>query len=757
MPSFKQFFTSQLIVVKRLFLVFFLLSANSFGADAPTAEKTAAAARAALPPIIDGQLDEAAWADAAIIEDLHQVKPEEYDQPSERTQVLLMYDADYLYVGVRAFDSEPDKITAKVLRQGGSLRDDDRVKILLSPFNDNRSGYSFLVNSNGVRIEGIYKGNDFDGNWNGIWIAESSLTDYGWAAEVAIPFKTLSFVSDEDWGFNFSREVVRKQEEMGWDSRNRNINPSVVGTLTGLTGLSQGVGLDVVPALSVTNNRNYGTGKDTSDFEPSLDVFYRLTPSLNASLTLNTDFSATEVDNRQVNLTRFNLFFPEKRDFFLRESDIFEFGGIGGDDKPGITSRADRESGRPYFSRRIGLGSNGQPVDLDVGAKISGRIGRWNIGTQVIHQADYEGFDSCQDDFVNIEATDIFVGRVSANIFEESTAGFIVTDGDPRSNCDSTLAGFDFLYRNSRLSNNRQLSANIWYQQSDTEGKSGNDTAFGIGIESPNQTGWRGGAAMKEIQQNFFPAVGFISRAGIQQFSADAGYTWRPNGERIRSISSSIDAQRIDLIDGGLQSQAVFLKAFEVRNNGNDRIALGYKMEKENLLEPFEISDGVFIPAGEYSFDSTEITFESSKHRPFNIGLEYEFGEFFDGDIKSIESEFGWRPSKHFQASIAYTVADVDLPGDSFTTRLASASFDIVFSNTVSWVNLIQYDNVSESIGLNSRLHWVPQAGRNVFLVLNHNYRRCVDEVGVIDCMNDTSFHSTTTDLTLKADYTFRF
>lgn len=725
-------------VFKYFLFLSFLAPASALGAADANTEKTTIAVHTNAPPNIDGVLDDAVWADANLLDDFHEIQPHEYSEASEKTEVRILFDSEALYIGVRAFDAEPEKITAKVLRQSFNLRSEDRIKLILSPFNDKRSGFAFFINPNGVRVEGIYKETDIDGNWNGIWQAESTIDSDGWSMELAIPFKSLSFVEGQDWGFNISRAVARRQEEMGWVSRNRQTNASIVGTLTGLSGLSQGVGLDIVPSVSATNHRDFDAGDSESNFEPSLDLFYRITPSLNTSLTINTDFSATEVDNRQVNLTRFNLFFPEKRDFFLRESDIFEFGGINSDDRNETFSRADSENGRPYFSRRIGLSSTGQPVDLDVGAKISGRIGRWNVGAQVLRQAEFE----------SVDATDILVSRISANVFEESTAGFIITDGDPRTNLDNTLIGFDFLYRNTRLANGKNLNANVWYQQTDTEGLDGDDAAYGFEISSPNQTGWKGGAAFKEIQQNFNPAVGFISRPGIRQYSGDVGYTYRPNDKWYRSLQAGIDAQRIDLLDGDLQSQAILVTPVEIRNNSNDQLEIGYRMDKENLLAPFEISDGVIIPAGDYAFDSSTIEIEASPHRVANFKLEYTFGEFFDGDIDTIESEFGWRPSKHFRTSIAYVVSDVELPQGDFTRRLARASFDIVFSNTLSWVNLVQYDNVSDSIGLNSRLHWVPQAGRNVFLVLNHSYQ---------ERLSDMDFHSVSTDLTLKADYTFRF
>jgi len=715
-----------------------LLSAAVFAADEAVLTKSTSIDRVDTPPVIDGVLDDAAWATAAVVSDLHQLKPVEYAEPTERTEFLLLYDDDALYVGVRAFDSSPDEIVARVLRQGEGLRGEDRVRVLVSPFNDKRSGYTFLVNANSVRFEGIYKDGNFERDWTGIWQAESGVNDEGWVAEIRLPFKTLSFNSDSDWAVNFSRDVARLQEESAWVSRNQTVNPAIAGTLTGMTGLSQGVGLDIVPAASMTGTRHHDDGTDETNLEPSLDVFYKLTSGLNASLTINTDFSATEVDNRQVNLTRFSLFFPEKRAFFQRESDIFEFGGIGGDGRDNALSRADRENARPYFSRRIGLSSTGQPVDLEVGAKLSGRAGRWNIGVQAIRQAEFE----------DVDATDILVARVAANVLEESSVGFIVTNGDPRSNLSNTVIGLDYLYRNSRLPEGRELDASMWYQQSSTTGVDDDDAAFGLNISSPNNTGWRGGVGFKEVQENFNPALGFVSRTGIRQYLADAGYTYRRNGEYIRTISAGVESQRIDFIDGGLQSQTISLEAIEIENNSADKISIKYRSDKERLTEPFEIADGIIIPAGSYSHGATDLHVETGDQRPLKLEFNFLDGDFFDGSIRSIGTKIDWTPSRHFSAEISYNVDDVDLPQGSFTAKLVSTRLDFVFSNTLSWVNLVQYDNVSETIGINSRLHWVPQAGRNVYLVLNHNYA---------ERLSDGRFHSTITDITIKADYTFRF
>lgn len=725
-------------LIRLLLVLALVVSLPVNAADVEFVEKTTGITRAATAPILDGVLNEAEWDSAVVVSDIHQMKPVEYAAPTEATEFLLLYTESALYIGVRAYDSQPDEIRAKVLRQGGILRSDDRIRIVLDPFNDKRSGYGFIINPNGVRLDGIFKDTNFDLDWDGIWDGRSQITTDGWTSEILIPFKTLSFSDSGAWGLNMQRVIPRLNEEVAWSSRNQSIDPAVAGTLVGMRDISQGIGLDIVPSVSAMAHRDYDAESTESDAEPSLDLYYKLTTGMNASLTLNTDFSATEVDSRQVNLTRFGLFFPEKRSFFLRESDIFEFGGIGGNVRDSTFFRSDSENGRPFFSRRIGLSSTGQPVDIDYGGKVSGRIGNWNLGAMAIRQ----------DEFEAVDPATIVVGRATVNVLEESNLGVIFTDGDPRSNLDNSLIGIDYQYRNSRLSDGRRLDASFWYQQSDTEGIDGDDAAWGLEVASPNSIGWRGGFGAREIQQGFMPAVGFISRANVHQYSAEVGYTTQKNGSLVRTYYNGIDAQRFDVIDGELESQRILFRLLEIATDSDDKINFRYEDQRENLVEPFEISEGVIIPVGDYSFGAAILELATSQNRVFDVGLNYSDGDFFDGSIQSWGGSIGWRPTKHFGLSASYSLDDVELPQGNFTTRLASAEIDIVFTNTISWVNLVQYDNVSDSIGINSRVHWVPQAGRNFYFVVNHNYRERV---------SDQSFHSISTDVTLKFDYTFRF
>ncbi|MGE4657736.1 MAG: DUF5916 domain-containing protein, partial [Gammaproteobacteria bacterium] len=476
--------------------------------------------RTETPPVIDGVLDDDAWSRAAVIADFLQSKPIEGAEPTERTEIYLLYDDDALYIGGRFWDSEPQRIAAGTLRhRWNRLGDDDRIAVVLSPYNDQRSGYKFETNANGVKHEAIYQ--NVSQNlpaWDTIWDAASSISEEGWVAEMAIPFKSISFDPNKDaWGINFARAIRRKNEEITWVSRNRTYNPSITGQATGFHGLDQGVGLDIVPSISIKKRQNFSLSNNTSDTAPSLNLFYKITPSLNSALTLNTDFSSTEVDSRQVNLTRFNLFFPEKRAFFLQDTDIFEFGRIGGKtyDANVATSQSNRENARPFFSRRLGLSSNGQPVDISAGGKLSGRIGRWSLGSLAIRQAAFE----------DVDANSVFVGRASASILDESAIGIIITDGNPNSNLDNSLVGLDFRYLNTHLSRGRTLEADAWFQQSSTEGLNGDDRAFGVGIQMPNKSGLRGSLALKEIERNFYPALGYVNRKNISDQNADLGYT----------------------------------------------------------------------------------------------------------------------------------------------------------------------------------------------------------------------------------------
>jgi hypothetical protein len=708
------------------------------------ATKVVRAARVDSPPVIDGRLDEAVWAQAEVITDFHQIRPGDGTEPSERTEVYLIYGDDALYIGARMFDSEPDRIAAPTVRQGQGLGRDDRLVVILDPFNTRRGGYRFETNINGVRHDALYDNPDsFNSNWTVIWDTAAAVFDKGWTSELEIPFKTLPFdPANDTWGFNFGRSIRRRGEEMVWVSRNRSYNPGISGLATGFSGLSQGRGLDVVPSISINQRKAFTPSSTNGNLEPSLDVFYRVTPSLNASVTVNTDFSATEVDDRQVNLTRFNLFFPEKRDFFLNDADLFEFGRISAAGNA-ATSASSENNGRPFFSRRLGLSTSGTPVDLQYGGKVGGRVGRWNIGALAVRQ---DGLNAADP------AHAAFVARVSANVLEESSVGMIVTAGDPNSTRDNALVGLDFRYLNTHFPGGRVLQADAWFQQTDTEGLDGDDSAFGLAMRLPNNTGWRGGVTVKALERNFAPALGFISRSDVRDTVMDAGYTLFPRNRFLQTMFVGVDAQRVDYLDGGLQSEVILGRLLELRNNTGEALNAHYSATREVITEPFTIyrdnARQVVVPPGSYSFGETVLNASTGGQRKLSGGATWRRGDFLAGSRTNLTGNFAWRPSNLFALGMNYDWNDIDLPQGDFITRLTRLTMDVNFSSTVYWVSLVQYDNVSEVIGVNTRLNWIPKAGQEGLIVFNHSLQ---------DRDRDDVFRSDLLDVSVKLSYTFRF
>jgi hypothetical protein len=705
------------------------------------AQKSVRAVRVDTAPVMDGVLDDAVWQQAIPITDFHQTRPGDGVDPSETTEVYIVYTEDALYIGARMGDSNPELIASPTIRHGQGLGPDDRLVVILDPFNTRRTGYRFETNLNAVRHEALYTTvSSFQADWVTIWDTQTSRDENGWNAEIEIPFKSLPFdPTTTEWGFNFGRGIRRRGEEMAWVSYNRGYNASILGTMTGMQGMNQGVGLDIVPSFSVTSQKRHALNVTDYNEQPSLDAFYRLTPSMNAALTINTDFSATEVDNRQVNLTRFNLFFPEKRDFFLNDSDLFQFGNIS---NGGGMSAAARENARPYFSRKIGLGPGGAPVDVEYGGRISGRVGRFNLGTLAIRQGEFGAID----------AQTLFVARASANVLAESNVGFIVTDGDPASNRRNTVAGLDFRYLNTRLRSGRQVEGDAWFQQSDTPGLDGDDAAFGFGLRSPNNTGWRGGAGYKEVQKNFNPAMGFVSRTNIEHYFADTGYTHFVGSGPIQTIFSGIEAERIEEIGGGLQSQTLSLNLIDVSLNSRDGGWLQLQRNREVVDAPFTLYSEpgrvVAMQPGDYEFDEVTLGLNTANQRRYSGGLRLTTGEFYDGDRNNVNVSFQWNHSRYFLLNMNYDWNDIKLPQGDFTTRLVSVNAQVAFSSQLFWVSLVQYDNVSEELGLNTRLQWIPKAGQEGFIVLNYNLQ---------DKDKDNTFKSQAMDVSIKVKYTLRY
>jgi len=683
-----------------------LASLWAFGGSAVSAQPLRPALEMRLttqPPVLDGKLDDGCWQDAPVLTNFTQVLPVEGAPPTERTEVRFLYTANYLYLGVRCFDTEPGKIIAKQMERDNLFESDDRVKIAFDTFFRQRDGYFFAVNPAGARTDGLIENfSDQSRLWDALWEARARIDDAGWTVEIAIPFKSLSFDPHRDtWGCNIERVIRRKQEIVRWTALSRSKSMSSLadfGELRGLQGMKQGLGLEARPFLSVKYKEDAVNHRTEWKFKPGGDLTYYLTPSLKANATFNTDFAEAEVDERVVNLSRFPLFFPEKRDFFLQDSSLFRFGGM-------------EESPLPYYSRRIGLGAAGQPVDLIAGGRLTGRIGNTSVALLDVQQDSYPG----------VPSKNLFVGRVSTRVLEESNAGLILTHGDPTSSGDNTLGGFDFNYLNNRLPDGKQLVGHAWIMGTASDRVSGNGLAFGGDLDYPNEPldvhvfFWQTGA-------KFDPALGFVERTGVREYLASVFYLWRPNTAWLRSVSLGARPYFTTDLNSRLVGEDHDVPVLTFRTPADDRLTLAYTFYRDVPDEPFEIHPGLVIPAGDYPYGQFKPSFQTSVARPVSVGLRLRVGDFYTGTQRAYGALLDWRPSRHLTTGLAFDLREIRLAEGSFDVRLASFRLNIAFTPDLTWSTVVQYDNQSNDAGLNSRIRWTYRPGSDVFFVVNQGW-----------------------------------
>lgn len=467
---------------------------------------------------IDGLLEEAVWATADSIADLTQTEPVEGGTPTGRTVVKVLANGGDVVIGIRADDPEPDRIVSYAMARDASLSSEDHVKLVLDTFMDGRSGYIFAINPGGARYDALVanRGEGENSDWDAIWEAATARTPQGWSAEIRIPIRSLIFKEGLDaWGFNIERRIQRLQETSRWANPLRDFrvgHTSRTGLLTGLPRFSLGLGLSVRPALTGGLERpDPGVGTDASA-DASLDVTQRIGSNVLASLTVNTDFAQTEVDTRRTNLTRFPLFFPEKRTFFLEGAETFVFGlGLGSDLLP-------------FHSRRIGL-LQGQQVPIVLGAKVNGQLGPTTIGALAVRTGDLDTL---------APAATMAVVRVRQNVLSESSVGVIATAGDPEGGGDSYTAGADFTYQTSRFRGNKNFLVGVWGLVTTRGNLTGDRTATGIEIDYPNDL-WDVSLTYRRVGESFQPSLGFVPRPGVHV--ASLGANWQPRPGRVGPLN----------------------------------------------------------------------------------------------------------------------------------------------------------------------------------------------------------------------------
>ena len=706
-----------------------VLPAGAANAEA-VAHRRVAAVRVDASPRIDGRLDDPAWEQAARLGSLRQVEPHENADPTEPTDARILQDGRFLYVGVRCFDREPAKVVANELQRDRKLNGDDRISIVLDTFGDQRTAFLFEVNPNGVKRDALIEQNQIViAEWNGIWYAKARRDDQGWTAEIAIPFSTLSFdPSRTTWGLNLERNIRRRDEVLRWATpfQNRDFEDvSGAGVLEGMSGLERGLGLEVRPVLAVRHEDDEVDDDRSTLIEPGLDVFYRATPSLTGSLTVNPDFSDAQADPRRVNLTRFDLFFEETRDFFLEDAGVFEFADL-------------EENGRPFFSRRIGLDAEDEPVPLRVAAKLAGRQGPLRVGL----------LDAQVASSGEIENKNLAVARLAVDVLEQSSLGMILTRGDPLSNHENHLVGIDFRYRNNEVFGDQVVTGDAWVQksfQSGMEVEGSQEWAVGGLLRYPNDR-IEAELGFAEFGRDFNPGLGFVNRRGIRDYRAELHYRTRPD-RFVRTADAGFHFTFVTDLSNEIDSAILRFDLFELKNDPGDELAFKTLLQRERLVEPFEIEDGVVIPTGSYDFDRYRISLETSPSRPVALGLEIEWGDFFTGRRLSILPKLELRPSRHVFVLLEYEEEQVRLPEGDFDARVGRIQLDLRFNADLFWTTLTQYDNLSKRLGVQSRLRWIVAPERELHFIVEHG----------MDHRDGRPLHTTLNRMTAKVQWSFRF
>jgi hypothetical protein len=372
---------------------------------------------------------------------------------------------------------------------------------------------------------------------------------------------------------------------------------------------------------------------------------------------------------------------------------------------------------------------------------MTGRVGQWNVGALAVQQGDSPGLDG----------QSVFVGRANVNVLSESSVGGIFTYGDPNSLTDNHLAGMDFRYQNTRFSDRYTLRGNAYYQQTDTEGRTGDDTAYGVRLNLDTQgNGPAGSFGYSYLGEDFNPALGFANQRGIETFSLQGRFRrfFRDHPVlRVYNMFGRFDQDR-DLATGKLVSETLFTRFINLNTHRGDQIGLGVSRSREGLFQDFAIRPDVIIPAGKYSFLNLNGQIEFSNQRNFAPRIGFNMGEYYDGDRRQYDVGLEWRPNEHFFLDFSYNYQDIQLPYGDFIVRLVSANANYAFNSKWSWVNLVQYDNFSSTLGINSRLRWNPQAGEDLYIVVNYNF----DSEGTF-----TQLSREKSEIALKYTKTFRF
>jgi hypothetical protein len=684
-------------------------------------EKRLSAVRAIGAITLDGALDEQAWSEAPIANGFIQNDPREGTNATYDTDVRVLYTDDALYFGVFAHDMEPSKIIISDLKKDYNTGSSDGFRIVLDTFHDGRNAYQFATNPAGAKWDSQMagEGRDNNANWDGIWDVRTRITETGWVAEIWIPFRTLKF-GDSDpqvWGINFERKLRRLNEDSYWSPVPRIYDAqrvSLAGTLEGMRGLHAGKNIRVKP-YALTSGSRITTRPMASDFQGGVDVKYGVTSGLVWDFTVNTDFSQVEADEQQVNLTRFNLFFPEKRDFFLENQGVFVFGdsgqgGGGGNFGAGRTNQI--QDMRLFFTRRIGLSEDGQALPILGGTRLSGRQGAYSIGMLNIQEREDRG----------VPAANFTALRLRRDVLANSDVGAVLLDKENAGPDFNRLAGFDANFRFGDLTMNG-FAAKTFSPAGALSG-TGSEVTTRANAEYRNRQ-WRLSGRYTTIGERFNDELGFIPRVGVNEWNSQINRTLRPNWlpRAIRELGPHWVVVQSNRADGGeldLRQQDFH---FSINFANGSFLEPGANSNLEIIRTPFTLNGarGATVQPGRYEYTEYFLTYRANDAARASMGARYSVGEFYGGYKHGYAFGPTFRPNEKLNAALTVQLNQISLPTTSYLSTLTTSRVNYNF-NTKVFVNaLLQYSTDSHQLSSNIRFNIIHRPLSDFFFVYNEH------------------------------------
>jgi hypothetical protein len=697
--------------------VFFSIAAQaSAQSDSAYEQKTITAVRTAESITMDGVLSEPAWKEAIPASRFVQADPSEGAPATEDTEVRIIYDNDNLYIGVICRETDPSTIIHNELKYDGEVGDDDHFEFVIDTFSDRRNAFYFAINANGARLDG--KLSSASGNvgtvnrdWNGIWDVATRIGDAGWTAEFVIPFRTLRFPDTpaQTWGINFKREMMGKREESLWTGWRRNDNIfqlSTAGKLSGLENIQRGSLLELKPfvlagASTEWKDPDGSAGpagsryKGDTELKTGLDLKYPLASDLTLDLTTFTDFAQVEADRDVINLTRFDVLYPEKRDFFLEGAEIFEFAST---------------TTNPFYSRRIGLTPDGRKqIPILGGAKVTGKAGRYSLG--VINMQ--------TDDKFGLPSTNYAVVRMKRDILERSYIGMIATNYLNADHNEQVL-GLDFSYNTNTFMKSRNFEASGYFAGYNNPDADKGAFAGRFLLRYPNDI-LTIFLLHHSREDNYTPLMGFVDRPGVRQTMAQFNFTPRPGIPLVRKLLfTPFDLNYYTDLSNRLVSRYLKFRPFGILSNYEDEIAFDIGQNYEFLDKDFTIFKGVTIPRGIYEWTYFEARVESNQSRRISFEIHTQWGDFYNGEREMLQTELNYKLNSHFSFNSDITYNRLDISSRSFDTKEYGLRVNTNISTRLSSNAFIQWNNQSKLANLNFRIHYIPKIGSDIYLVYNH-------------------------------------